>query len=90
VVDRRSAHSFLLRSKKITKEDVVCRTIATDGALLRGVEIQLPATNYCKVLARGKSDASGMYAFKIWDVGYHVVATSDKAHVAKLTNVDIW
>lgn len=84
------AHSLLLQCKKITNEDVVCRTITTDGELARDVEIQLLATKDYKVLATGKSDAAGMYAFKIPDVGYHVVATGDKAHVANLASVDIW
>jgi hypothetical protein len=84
------AHSLLLQCKKITNEDVVCRTITTDGELARDVEIQLLATKDYKVLATGKSDAAGMYAFKIPEVGYHVVATGDKAHVANLASVDIW
>jgi hypothetical protein len=84
------AHSLLLQCKKITNEDVVCRTITTDGELARDVEIQLLATKDYKVLATGKSDAAGMYAFKIPDVGYHVVAKGDKAHVANLASVDIW
>jgi hypothetical protein len=84
------AHSLLLQCKKITNEDVVCRTITTDAELARDVEIQLLATKDYKVLATGKTDAAGMYAFKIPDVGYHVVATGDKAHVANLASVDIW
>lgn len=31
-----------------------------------------------------------MYAFKVPAVGYHVVATGDKAHVASLASIDIW
>jgi hypothetical protein len=84
------AHSLLLQCKKITSENVVCRTITTDGELARDVEIQLLATKDYKVLATGKTDAAGMYAFKIPDVGYHVVAAGDEAHVANLASVDIW
>jgi hypothetical protein len=84
------AHSLLLQCKKITNEDAVCRAITTDGDLARDVEIQLLSTKDYKVLATGKTDAAGMYAFKIPDVGYHVIATGDKAHVANLASVDIW
>ena len=84
------AHSLRLQCKKITNEDVVCRVITTDGELARDVEIQLLATSDYKVLATGKTDAAGMYAFKVPDAGYHIVATGDKAHVTSLSSVDIW
>jgi hypothetical protein len=84
------AHTLRLQCKKITNEDVVCRAITSDGELARDIEIQLLATNDYRVLATGKTDAGGMYAFKIPAVGYHVVATGDKAHVASLASVDIW
>jgi hypothetical protein len=84
------AHSLRIECKKITNEDVVCRAITSDGDLARDVEIQLLATGDYKVLATGKTDAAGMYAFKVPAAGYHVVATGDKAHVASLASVDIW
>jgi len=84
------AHSLRLECKKITNQDVVCRTITSDGELARDVEIQLLATSDYKVLATGKTDAGGIYTFKIPDVGYHIVATGDKAHVTNLSSVDIW
>jgi hypothetical protein len=84
------AHSLRLECKKTTNEDVVCRAITTDGELARDIEIQLLATGDYRVLATGKTDAAGMYAFKIPAVGYHIVATCDKAHVASLASVDIW
>jgi hypothetical protein len=84
------AHSLRLQCKKITSDDVVCRAITTDGELARDVEIQLLATSDYRVLATAKTDAAGMYAFKAPDVGYHVVATGDRAHVASLASVDIW
>jgi hypothetical protein len=84
------AHSLLLQCKKITNTDVVCRTLTTDGELARDVEIQLLATTDYRVLAAGKTDAAGMYAFKAPDAGYHVIATGDKAHIANLASVDIW
>jgi hypothetical protein len=84
------AHSLRLQRKMITNEDVVCRATTTDGELARDVNIQLLASRDYRVLATGKTDAAGMYAFKIPAVEYHVVAMGDKAHVASLTSVDIW
>jgi hypothetical protein len=84
------AHTLRLQCKKITNEAVVCRTITTDGELARDVEIQLLATSDYRVLAKGKTDAVGMYAFNVPEVSYHVVATGDKAHTANLASVDIW
>ena len=84
------AHTLRLQCKKITTQDVVCRAITTDGELARDIEIQLLATTDYRVLATGKTDAAGMYAFKVPEVSYHIVATGDKAHVANLASVDIW
>ncbi len=85
-----NAHTLRLQCKKITTEDVVCRVITSDGELARDVEILLLATTDYRVLATAKTDAAGMYAFKVPEVGYHVVAMGDKAHVASLASVDIW
>ncbi len=84
------AHSLRLECKKITNQDVVCRAITTDGELARDVEIQLLATGDYRVLATGKTNAAGEYAFKVPDAGLHIVATGDKAHVANMASVDIW
>jgi hypothetical protein len=84
------AHSLRIECKKITNDDVVCRAVTSDGELARDVEIQLLATGDYRVLSTGKTDAAGMYAFKVPAVGYHIVATGDKAHVASLSSVDIW
>lgn len=84
------AHSLRLECKKVTSENVMCRAITTDGELARDVEIQMLASSDYRVLATGKTDAAGMYAFKVPDVGYHLVATGDKAHVASVAGVDIW
>lgn len=84
------AHSLRIECKKITSENVVCRAITSDGELARDIEIQLLATGDYRVLATGKTDAAGQYTFKMPDVGYHIVATGDKAHVASLASVDIW
>ena len=85
-----NAHSLRIECKKLTNEDVVCRAITSDGELARDAEIQLLATSDYKVLATGKTDAGGMYTFKVPAAGYHIVATGDKAHVASLSSVDIW
>jgi hypothetical protein len=85
-----NAHSLRLECKKITTQDVVCRAITSDGELARDVEIQLLATGDYKVLATGKTNSAGEYAFKVPDAGYHIVATGDKAHVTNLASVDIW
>jgi hypothetical protein len=42
------------------------------------------------VLATGKTNTAGEYAFKAPDSSYHIVATGDKAHVTNLASVDIW
>jgi hypothetical protein len=84
------AHSLRLECKKITNQDVVCRAITSDGELARDIEIQLLATGDYRVLATGKTNAAGEYAFKIPDAGYHIVATGDKAHVTSMASVDIW
>jgi hypothetical protein len=84
------AHSLRLQCKKITNDEVVCRTLTTDGEFARDVAIQLLATKDYKVLATGKTDAAGRYTFKLPGVEYHVVATGDVAHVASLASVDIW
>ena len=85
-----SAHSLLLQCKKTTNQDVVCRAMTSDGEMARDVQIQLLATGDYKVLATGKTDAGGLYAFKPPDGSYHIVATGDKAHIANLASVDIW
>ncbi len=84
------AHSLRLECKKITNQDIVCRAITSDGELARGIEIQLLATGDYRVLATGKTNAAGEYAFKIPDAGYHIVATGDKAHITNMASVDIW
>jgi uncharacterized GH25 family protein len=84
------AHTLRIECKKITSQDVVCRAITSDGDLARDIEIQLLATGDYKVLATGKTNAAGEYAFKAPDGGYHIVATGDKAHVTNMASVDIW
>jgi hypothetical protein len=85
-----NAHTLRLECKKITTQDVVCRAITSDGELARDIEIQLLATGDYRVLATGKTNSAGEYAFKAPDAGYHIVATGDKAHVTNLASIDIW
>jgi hypothetical protein len=84
------AHTLRLECKKLTTQDVVCRAITSDGELARDIEIQLLATGDYRVLATGKTNTAGEYAFKAPDVGFHIVATGDKAHVTNMASVDIW
>jgi hypothetical protein len=84
------AHTLRIECKKITNQDVVCRAITSDGELARDIEIQLLATGDYRVLATGKTNAAGEYAFKAPDVGYHLIAAGDKAHITNLASVDIW
>ncbi len=84
------AHTLRLECKKVTSQDVVCRAITSDGELARDIEVQLLATGNYRVLATGKTNAAGEYAFKAPDGGYHIVATGDKAHVTNMASVDIW
>jgi hypothetical protein len=79
-----------IECKKITSQDVVCRALTSDGELARDIEIQLLATGDYSVLATGKTNTAGEYAFKAPEGGYHIVATGDKAHVTNLASVDIW
>jgi hypothetical protein len=84
------AHTLRIECKKITSLDVVCRALTSDGELARDIEIQLLATGDYRVLATGKTNTAGEYAFKAPDGGYHIVATGDKAHVTNMASVDIW
>ena len=84
------AHTLRLECKKITNQDVVCRAITSDGELARDIDIQLLATGDYRVLATGKTNTAGEFAFKAPDAGYHIVATGDKAHVTNMASVDIW
>jgi hypothetical protein len=85
-----NAHTLRLQCKMTTADNVVCRTIASDGEIARDVEILLIEDKDYTVLATAKTDTGGSYTFKPPAVEYHVVALGDKAHVASLSSVDIW
>jgi hypothetical protein len=84
------AHTLRLQCKRITGQEIVCRTITSDGEIARDVEMQVLATTDYKVLATGKTDTTGTYAFKVPAVEFHVVALGDKAHITSMSSVDIW
>jgi hypothetical protein len=84
------AHTLRLQCKKTIADNIICRTIASDGEVARDVEILLIEDKDYTVLATAKTDAAGTYAFKAPAAEYHVVALGDKAHVASLSSLDIW
>jgi len=83
------AHSLRLDCKKTSDETVVCRTIASDGEVLRNVTVQLLDEND-KLVATGKTDVKGQYTFKIPSMEYNVVVEANKSHVASMSSEDIW
>jgi hypothetical protein len=83
------AHTLRLDCKKTTADNVVCRTILSDGEVLRDVTVQLLDENN-KVLATGKVDVEGKYAFKAPTAEYNVVVEANKSHVASMSSEDIW
>ncbi len=84
------AHTLRLQCKRMSGEEIVCRTITSDGELARGVDVQVLASSDYAVLASGKTDAAGAYTFKAPAVLFHIIAVGDKAHVTNLAGVDIW
>lgn len=84
------AHGIKLECKKTATDQVVCRTIMTDGEVARNVQIRLLADEDYRVVATAKTDAEGKYSFKVPSMEYHVVATADQAHVASVASADIW
>jgi hypothetical protein len=83
------AHSLRLECKKTAADNVICRTIMSDGEVLRDVQVQLVDENE-KVLGGGKTDLEGKYAFKAPSAEYNVVVLANKGHVASLSSEDIW
>ena len=83
------AHTLQLQCKKTDATNVVCRTIMSDGEVLRNVDVQL-VDEADKVLTTGKTDVEGKYTFKAPTAEYNVVVLANKAHVASLSSEDIW
>ena len=84
-----SAHSLRVECKKMTATEIVCRSIFTDGEVSPNTTIQVFDDND-NVLATGKTDARGQYAFKSPAVEYHVVVQASKRHVGSVSSVDFW
>ncbi len=85
---RRSQRGMALVMRLGPAAIIIRRVPASHTGRQRTIAL-LAENSALKLLAAGKTDAAGMYVFKIPDVGYHVVATGDKAHVANLASVDI-
>jgi hypothetical protein len=84
-----NAHSLRVECKKLDADNVVCRGLFTDGEVARDVLIQLIDEDD-KVLASGRTDTQGRYAFKAPVAEYNVVAAANKGHVASMSSEDIW
>jgi hypothetical protein len=84
-----NAHSLQLGCHKTAADTVVCRTVASDGEVLRGVTVQI-VDEANKVMSTGKTDAQGQYTFKAPAGEYNVVVEADKSHVGSVSGEDIW
>ena len=85
-----SASTLRIQCKKISAEDVVCRFLFTGGQIARGMPVRLVDENTDNVLATGRTDVQGMYAFKPPAAEYNVVIEANKGHVASMSSEDIW
>ena len=83
------AHSLRVQCKKLDADNVVCRSIFTDGEVARNMPIQLVDEDD-RVLASGRTDTQGTYAFRVPTVEYNVVVEANKGHVASMSSEDIW
>lgn len=83
------AHTLHLDCKKISQVNVICRTVTTDGEVLRDVTVQLLDEND-KLIGTGKTDAKGQYAFKAPSAEYNVIVEANRSHIASLSSEDIW
>jgi hypothetical protein len=83
------AHSLRVQCKKLDPGNVVCRSLFTDGEVARNMLIQLIDEDD-KVLASGRTDAQGTYAFRVPTAEYNVVVEANKGHIASLSSEDIW
>ena len=83
------AHSLRVQCKKLDGDNVVCRSLFTDGEVARNMAVQLIDEND-RVLATGRTDTTGSYAFKAPAAEYNVVVEGNKGHIASLSSEDIW
>ena len=83
------AHSLRVQCKKLGGDNIVCRSLFTDGEVARNMAVQLIDEND-RVLASGRTDAQGTYAFKAPMDEYNVVVEGNKGHIASMSSEDIW
>jgi len=83
------AHSLRVECKKLDADNVVCRSIFSDGEVARNMLVQLIDEND-RVVASGRTDTEGKYAFKAPGAEYNVVVEANKGHVASMSSEDIW
>jgi len=83
------AHTLRVECKKLDADSVVCRALFTDGDVARNLPFQLIDEDD-RVLASGRTDTQGKYAFKAPAAEYNVVVEANKGHVASLSSEDIW
>ena len=83
------AHTLRIDCKKTTGENVVCRALFSDGEVARGMPVQL-IDDQEKLLATGKTDIQGKYAFKAPSPDYNVVIQASRGEVASISAEDIW
>jgi hypothetical protein len=83
------AHSLRVECKKLNADNVVCRSLFTDGEVARNMLVQLIDEND-RVVASGRTDTEGKYAFKAPGAEYNVVVEANKGHVASMSSEDIW
>ena len=84
-----NAHTLQLECHKTNGNTVTCRTILSDGEVLRDVAVRLMDEDN-KVLSTGKTDVRGRYEFQAPNVEYNVVVEANQAHVASMSSEDIW
>lgn len=83
------AHTLRVECKKLNQTNVVCRGVFSDGEIARAMTVQLYDESD-KLLATGKTDTKGEYAFKVPAPEYNVVVAASKAEVASMSSEDIW
>jgi hypothetical protein len=83
------AHSIRVECKKLNADNVVCRSLFSDGEVARNMLVQLIDEND-RVVASGRTDTEGKYAFKAPTAEYNVVVEANKGHVASMSSEDIW
>ncbi len=83
------AHTLRVECKRLDGDNVVCRSLFTDGEVARNMPVQLIDEDD-KVLASGRTDAQGTYAFRAPTAEYNVVVEANRGHIASISSEDIW